>query len=180
MTDTSRTRRQLTVLSANVRGLRTNIGDLTHNFILRHQVDIVVVTETWLSSEVEPVFGKIPAYTHWFRRDRQGRQGGGVAVCFKEGVQAQRLEIETLPTTEAVFFKVVLADGTALLLCAMYRPLRQGPAPIDFLTEHLDDLLTRHRCRQGTYIGGRAGDGPFERNLTRDVTTGMGQSGTVP
>ncbi|KAK3848873.1 hypothetical protein Pcinc_044353 [Petrolisthes cinctipes] len=42
----------LTVLSANVRGLRTNIGDLTHNFILRHRTDIAVVTETWLTSEV--------------------------------------------------------------------------------------------------------------------------------
>ncbi|KAK3893596.1 hypothetical protein Pcinc_002601 [Petrolisthes cinctipes] len=41
----------LTVLSTNVRGLRTNIGDLTHNFILRHRTDIAVVTERWLISE---------------------------------------------------------------------------------------------------------------------------------
>ena len=36
----------LTVLSANVPGLRTNICDLTHNFILRHRTNITVVTET--------------------------------------------------------------------------------------------------------------------------------------
>ncbi|XP_050704884.1 uncharacterized protein LOC126990346 [Eriocheir sinensis] len=122
MADTPRSRHQLVLLSANVRGPRTNIGDLTHSFVLRHRVDIAVVTETWLNSEVELSFARIPGYTHWIRRDRQGRQGGGVAVCLKEGVQAQRLEVETPPTTEAVFLKVILADGTALLLCAMYRP----------------------------------------------------------
>lgn len=153
MADTPRTRHQLVLLSANVRGLRTNIGDLTHSFVLRHRVDIAVVTETWLNSEVELSFGRIPGYTHWIRRDRQGRQGGGVAVCLKEGVQAQRLEVETPPTTEAVFLKVILADGTALLLCAMYRPPRQGPAPLDFLTDQVDDLLTRHRCRHVLIVG---------------------------
>ena len=112
----------LIVLSANVCGLRTNIGDFTHNFILRNRIDIAVVTETWLTSMVEPSFGKIPGYTHWIREDRQGRQEGGVAVCPKEGVQAHRLDIETPPSTEAVFLRVVMADGTALLLCAMYRP----------------------------------------------------------
>ncbi|KAK3878629.1 hypothetical protein Pcinc_016760 [Petrolisthes cinctipes] len=63
-------RHQLKILSANVRGLRTNIGDLTHNCVLRHSIDIVVVTETWLNSEVEPTFGKICGYTNWTRRDR--------------------------------------------------------------------------------------------------------------
>ena len=59
----------LKILSANVRGLRTNIGDLTHNCVLRHSADVVVVTETWLNNEVEPTYGKIRCYTQWSRRD---------------------------------------------------------------------------------------------------------------
>ena len=35
----------------------------------------------------------------------------------------------------------------------MNRPPRRGPAPIDFLTEHLDDLLARHRCRHVLIVG---------------------------
>ncbi|MPC51035.1 hypothetical protein E2C01_044872 [Portunus trituberculatus] len=153
MTETPRSRHQLTVLSANVRGLRTNIGDLTHSFVLRHRVDIAVATETWLNSDVEPTFGKIAGYTHWIRRDRQGRQGGGVAVCLKKGVQAQTLDIVTPPETEALFLRVVLADSSAILLCATYRLPRQGPAFLDFLTEHLDDLQTRHNCRHFLIVG---------------------------
>ena len=55
-------------------------------------------------------------------------------MCLKEGVQAHRLEIETPPLTEAMFLRVVMANGTGLLIFALYRPPRQGPAPIDFLT----------------------------------------------
>ena len=74
-------------------------------------------------------------------------------MCLKEGVQAHRLNIETPPQTEAVFLRIVMADGTADLLCVMYRPPRQGPASIDFLSENLDDLLTRHRCRNVLIVG---------------------------
>ena len=78
----------LTVLSANVRGLHTNLGDLTHNFVLRHHVDIVGVTETCLSGEVEPTFGNIPGYTKWMRKNCEHRVGGDVAACSKHGLQS--------------------------------------------------------------------------------------------
>ena len=50
-------RSKLTVLSANVRDLHNNIGDLTNNFILKYSADIAVATETWLNDEVEPLEG---------------------------------------------------------------------------------------------------------------------------
>ncbi|KAG0713285.1 hypothetical protein GWK47_016534 [Chionoecetes opilio] len=138
----------LKIISANVRGLRTNIGDLTHNCVLRHSADVVVVTETWLNNEVEPTFGKIRGYTQWNRRDRPERAGGGVTVCFKEEVQAQHLDVVPPPHMEVMFFRVLLADRSAILLCAMYRPPRQGPASLQYLTGALDDLmLEHHHCR---------------------------------
>lgn len=53
--------------SASVRRL---IDDLTNNFALRHHIDICVVIETLVSSEVEPDFGKITGNAHWIRMDR--------------------------------------------------------------------------------------------------------------
>ncbi|KAG0725103.1 hypothetical protein GWK47_039250 [Chionoecetes opilio] len=143
----------LKVLSANVRGLRTNIGDLTQNCVLRHSADVVVVTETWLNNEVEPTFGKIRGYTQWSRRDRPERAGGGVAVCFKDGVQAQHLDVVPPPHMEVIFFRVVLADRSAILLCAMYRPPRQGPASLQYLTGALDELMLEHRSRHVSVVG---------------------------
>ena len=139
-------------MSANVRGLRSNLGDLTHNFVLRHQVDIVAVSETWLNGEVESSYGKIPGYSQWTRKDREDRAGGGVATCFKDGLQVQDIHVEA-PHLEAQFFRVVLEDNTGLLLCVMYRPPKQGRSQLDFLTEELDTLLSRHKCRHAMIVG---------------------------
>ncbi|XP_063884696.1 uncharacterized protein LOC135113371 [Scylla paramamosain] len=148
-----RHRHQFKVISANVRGLRTNIGDLTHNCVLRYGADAVVVTETWLNGEVEPSFGKIGGYTHWARRDRQDRAGGRVPVCFREGVQAQQLGVDVPPQLEVMFFRVVLANHSALLLCATYRLPRQGPDSLLYLKEAPDVLLVTHRCQHILLVG---------------------------
>ena len=113
---------RLIVVSANVKGLRTNIGDLSHNFVIRHHADVVAVTETWLTGEVEPTFEKIPGYSQCVRKDRENRAGGGVAACFKDSLQSQELDVVLPHQMEALFFRVVLTDNSGLLLCVMYHP----------------------------------------------------------
>lgn len=39
----------LRVLSTNLRGFRTNVVELTHAFVLKHSVDIVITVETVLT-----------------------------------------------------------------------------------------------------------------------------------
>ena len=101
---TTPNRRKLSILSANVCGLQTNVGELTHNFILKESVDFVVTFETFLTDDVEPTFGKIPGYSHWIRRDRQDMQGGGIAVCHRENMQVQTLPIQVPRIMEMMFF----------------------------------------------------------------------------
>ena len=144
---------QLLVLSANVRGFRTNVGELTHSCILKHDIDIVITVETFLDETVEATMGKIPGYSHWQRRDRVGMQFGGIAVCYKDWLHIQRLEVQLPDWMEAMFFRVILSDKSAVLLCAMYRPQWQGSDPLTFLSQHLDQLLTRHSCQNIMIIG---------------------------
>ncbi|XP_063596231.1 uncharacterized protein LOC134773084 [Penaeus indicus] len=144
--------RHLSVLSANVRGLRTNIGELTH-MALNISADIIVATETFLNAEVEPAFGKIRGYSQWQRRDRTGKNFGGVAVCYKENLQIQLLTVDLPDWLEAIFMKVMLKSNESLLLCAHYRPQWQGRAPMDFLTENLDVLQARNNCQHLLIVG---------------------------
>ncbi|KAG7162930.1 RNA-directed DNA polymerase from transposon X-element-like 3 [Homarus americanus] len=81
------------------------------------------------------------------RLSRDGGRCGCLAVCFKEALQIQVLQADIPAWMEALFFRVVLAGGAALLLCDLYRSQWQGRAPLDFLKEHLDDHLTRHNCQ---------------------------------
>ena len=76
-----------------------------------------------------------------------------MAVCFKEGVQVQHLDLDTPPQIEVMFFRVELADRSGLLLCTMYRPPRQGPGPLQYLTRTLDDLMMEHRCQHVLVVG---------------------------
>ncbi|MPC26720.1 hypothetical protein E2C01_019867 [Portunus trituberculatus] len=119
---------QLKVISSNVRGLRTNLADLYHNCVQRHNADIVVMTETWLNSEVEPMYGRMYGFTYWARRDCQEQAEGGVAVCFKEGMQAQQHDIDM-------------------------SPLMESPESLQYLTEALDNLMLAHSCSHVLIVG---------------------------
>lgn len=145
--------RSLRVLSANLRGFRTNVGEFTHA-ALRNRADIVVAVETFLNDDCVTTCDKIPGYCHWMRRDRAGgRGGGGVAVCHREGLQIQLLTVPVPEEMEVMFFRLLLDDGTAVLLCALYRPQWQGSAPLTFLTDNLDALLVTHGCQHTVIIG---------------------------
>ena len=146
-------RHKLDILSANVRGFLTNVGDLTHSFVIKNNIDFVVTCETFLDENVEPTFGKIPGYCHWERRDRQGMQGGGIAVCYKEHLQVQTLTVNTPSWMEMMFFRVRLANSDSVLICAVYRPQWQGRDPIKYLTEHLDQIMEHHNCQNVLIVG---------------------------
>ena len=142
----------LKILSANIRGFKTNVGELTHA-VLRNGADIVVAVETFLSDTCVTTCDRIPGYSHWERRDRKNGQGGGVAVCYRECLQIQQLPVLTPQEMEAMFFRLLLADNSAVLLCALYRPQWQGGTPLTFLTEQLDTIMDTHNCQNTVVVG---------------------------
>ncbi|KAK8394244.1 hypothetical protein O3P69_006435 [Scylla paramamosain] len=79
---------------SNVRGFHTNIGELTHSVIIKNNVDLVFVCETFLDSKVPDKYARVKGYSAWVRKDRS-TQGGGVAFCYKETVSAQVVEPPT-------------------------------------------------------------------------------------
>ncbi|MPC51604.1 hypothetical protein E2C01_045453 [Portunus trituberculatus] len=137
----------------SIRGLNSSVGDLSHNFVLRQKADIVALSETWLNDLVESIFEKINGYTNWVRKDREGRVGGGAAVCFENDFQTQELSVNLPQMMEALFFRIVLADNSGLLLCLLYCPPRQGRSSLNFLAEELDNLLQHHGCKNVLIVG---------------------------
>ena len=142
----------LRILSANVRGFRTNVGELTHA-ALGNKADIVVAVETFLNNDCVTTCDRIQGYCHWVRQDRIAGMGGGVALCHREGLQMQLLSVPSPEEMEVMFFRLLLADSTAVLLCILYRPQWQGSAPLTFLTEHLDDIMATHDCQNTVIVG---------------------------
>lgn len=113
----------------------------------------MVTVETFLDDTCATTCDKIPGYSHWTRRDRHTGQGGGIAVCHRNGLQMDALTTDTPLEMEMMFLRIILEDRSALLLCAMYRPQWQGSAPLTYLTEHLDDLMAAHSCQYAMVVG---------------------------
>ena len=152
-TRTSRSLDHLSILSANVRSLKTNLGDLTHSFVLPLKPDIIATTETWLNPTHADNFGKIRGYTKWHRKDRTVRQLGGIAVCFKNSIQAQPLEVDMPTHLELSFFRLWTKSHEAILLCVCYRPQWHGSEPLTFLQDNLDRLLLQFSCKNVIIVG---------------------------
>ena len=82
MANSSKTISNLSIISANVRGFQTNIGDLTHSFIIPKNADIVACVETFLNENIPENYGRIPGYSGWHRRDRVSGNIVGIFICF--------------------------------------------------------------------------------------------------
>ena len=140
------------ILSSNVRGFRTNIGELTHNFVLKEKIDIVFVSETFLGESIPHNFGTIPGYSRWHRRDRN-EDGGGIALCFKKGTRVQILDEDIPLNLELIIFRYFDAGGNATLGIGCYRPPSQGTYIFNFIRENLDSLIQKWKTKNVIIIG---------------------------
>nr|XP_027209302.1 uncharacterized protein LOC113802849 [Penaeus vannamei] len=143
----------LRILSANLRGFQTNVGELTHNFVMPNSIDIVATVETSLNDSLPSNFGQIFGFSQWYRRDRIGITFGGIAVCFRKGLGIETLCISHPSHLELMFFRMWITQETSVLLCICYRPQWQGAEPIHFLRDNLDRILFEHFCQHIIILG---------------------------
>ena len=110
-------------MSANLRGFHTNVGELTRNVIIKNNVDLVFVCETFLDNTVPCTYARVRGYSTWIRKDRC-TQGGGVAFCHKESLNVQVVEppIPVPRDLELIALKVIDGNGKGLLCVGCYRP----------------------------------------------------------
>ena len=109
----SHTLPKITLLSANVRGFRTNVGELTH-MMVKNKADLVIATETFLDESVPPNYARTKGYSRWYRRDRKTGQGGGIAVCHHTSLQVQQLHLDIPDHYEMMFFKLITNSKDAI------------------------------------------------------------------
>ena len=64
----------------------------------------------------------IPGFTY-LRKDRLKRRGGAVCAFVKHELNAKRIDVRsTMQLTENLWFRVTLAVGLVINLCACYHP----------------------------------------------------------
>lgn len=104
---------ELTLVSANVRGLHTKVGELTHNVIAMHWADIVFVCETFLDDKVPQKYALMRGYSAWLRKDRS-TQCGHVEFCYKDTVNVQVVESPVPVPRELELLTMKITDSDVL------------------------------------------------------------------
>ena len=98
-----------------------------------HDIDILCVTETWLSTKSTPMESSLitlPGYQSPFRRDRSGRRGGGVAMYVRNGITATVIPFQE--NIESSCVKVSLSKRRHIYIVTVYHP--PGSDTADFIS----------------------------------------------
>ena len=114
--------RNLNICQVNVRSIlaTTRLLDL-EILCANHDIDILCVTETWLSTKSTPLGSSLitlPGYQSPFRRDRSGRRGGGVAMYVRNGITATVIPFQE--NIESSCVKVSLSKRRHIYIVTVY------------------------------------------------------------
>jgi len=132
--------------TSSIRLATLNVQSLTKKHVLvsdlitAHDLDVLVVTESWhVSSSDVAVRRSAPAGYSFLDQPRSDRQGGGLIIYHGNRFKAKRIELLQTPTTfEALVTSISSKHGPTILL-AIYRP-GSTPPPALFFNE-LSTLL---------------------------------------
>lgn len=136
-------------LVANIRGgLTTKLDELQLLFI-SNNVDICVISETWLHDGINSDILQIADYS-LFRLDRRGgQQGGGLAVYVKQGISCSCLSQLTHNQLEVLWLLYcphsMPREVTHLLIGAVYHPPKANNFKmLDYLVTSMDEFTRAH------------------------------------
>ncbi|XP_028413970.1 uncharacterized protein LOC114536830 [Dendronephthya gigantea] len=143
----TRTFNNLKVLYLNARSIKSfvtvdnNVSNkvckitLLEHLVHENDYEVICICETWLNktvldSELLPGF-------NIFRKDRNGKIGGGVLIAVKEGLQAtRRCDLER-DDAEFVVVQLNKANNSSVILYTYYRPPQSRSDSLKLLNESL-------------------------------------------
>lgn len=91
--------------------------------------------------QASPPANRIWGYSLWIRHDRNGDQGGDIAVHHCKVMQTDLFLTDGCDNMDMMFLPIIMENKSAMLLCAMYQSQWQGNASLIYLTDNLDNIM---------------------------------------
>lgn len=131
--------KKLILCQVNVRSLNAPSRLLDLQLLCNnHSIDILCLTETWLSDSKPNNSISLPGFQPPLRRDRPNCTGGGVAVYVKNDLPVSRLKVPPGSSSETLCLAVRLSKRKKLIIIVSYRP--PGPGAAEYCAD-LDQVL---------------------------------------
>ena len=122
---------------------KNNALQLLQSDILSHNVDIILITETWFSSKQADTVLSLQNF-NLFRLDRKGRRGGGVSIYVNCDVSATVIEPSPyVCDVEVLWLKCTMQKCVFCIACCYHPPRpRYDPSLLaDKLTADLSFII---------------------------------------
>ena len=104
-------------------------------------------------------------------KKRVGRQGGGIAVYVKDGIDATIVDsLNSMPLVEALWLKVNVGEPKTVLLCFLYRPPSSNNEYYDAMLEMINVSLSI--SDDAIMMGDLNFDYVIDKNLCNSPLTG--------
>ena len=138
---------QVSLCLLNARSIRNKTTDILDH-VQQHDIDIVAMTETWLSNKDAdlPVMQALtPQGYSFIHHPRSKRRGGGIGILRKDYIKATgKHTFNRIRSCEAMSVKLTY-HAKSITLLVIYRPpptSKNGSSAADFLSEFSDILDT--------------------------------------
>ena len=105
---------------------------------ITHSIDVLCLTETWLTKTKLSSCISLPGYQLPFRRDRCGAPGGGVAIYVRTGIAAKVISLPTNINIEVLCLQIMISCKIKLNVIVAYRPPGSGA---DAFFNQLDEVI---------------------------------------
>ena len=126
----------LSIMHLNIQSLLPKLEILEAEM---QQYDIVVFTESWLNPNISNNDIRIANFDPPYKKDRDNRIGGGVAIYVRTGITSTRRDDMIHGDIEAICIEVSIRNHN-LLLCGIYRPPNSGLNYWDLIENTLDNI----------------------------------------
>ena len=138
----------LSVLSFNIRSFFKNSDEFLA-CIENNNVDVIVLTETWLNSDTE-VLCNIPGYNA-FHNYRKSKKAGGVSIFVNDSLKTSKLKIDiSNDTIECLGLKVYCNESLKWVnIIGIYRP---PSGPINSFNIHLNEIFDRYKINNSDTV----------------------------
>lgn len=102
------------------------------------KVDVVCVSETWLSSDISDDVCSLNGFHKPFRSDRVGRIGGGSAIFVRKEYDCKFIRKASLGSDIDYVFLEIMCNENKILLGSVYRP--NNNIDSSMITRVIDEL----------------------------------------
>lgn len=107
---------------------------MLHCDLISHKIDICIITETWFNSKHDVSIISLAGYT-LYRRDREGRKGGGVAIYVRENLCSQANPYHVARKEIELLWIQLTFQSRHFIIGAVYHPPKPKYLEADLLLE---------------------------------------------